>query len=101
MKEDLWISSETGRILNGQELLYGYQSAPDTVIDLGGRIISPGLIDVQLNGAFGFDLSVAPDDMTDYAKGLIAINRGLIKTGITSYSPTLTSQKREVYHKVR
>jgi N-acetylglucosamine-6-phosphate deacetylase len=99
--EDLWISSEAGKILDGQEVFYSYQSAPDNVIDLGGRIISPGLIDVQLNGAFGFDLSVAPEDITDYVKGLIAINRGLIKTGVTSYAPTLTSQKSEVYHKVR
>lgn len=35
---------------------------PDTFIDLGSRTVSPGLIDVQLNGAFGFNFSTHPKD---------------------------------------
>jgi N-acetylglucosamine-6-phosphate deacetylase len=100
IREDLWISSRSGKILDGQECFYTHRTAPDRVINLGGRILSPGLIDVQVNGAFGFDFSVAPDSMADYAKGLIKVNKGLIKTGITSYTPTIVSQRAEVYHKV-
>jgi N-acetylglucosamine-6-phosphate deacetylase len=70
------------------------------VIDLGGRIISPGLIDIQLNGAYGFDFSVAPEQISEYGKELARLNKSLIRTGVTSYLPTLTSQKSEVYHKV-
>jgi len=98
--QDLWISSRTGRILDGEEVFYKHKAAPDTVIDLGGRILSPGLIDVQLNGAFGFDFSIAPEDIAQYPKGLLRANRGLIKTGVTSFTPTVTSQKSEVYRKV-
>jgi N-acetylglucosamine-6-phosphate deacetylase len=100
VKEDLWISSVTGKILNGQEILYGERAAPDEIIDLGRRILSPGLIDVQLNGAYGFDFSVIPDgDTTAYAKGVAMVNRKLIATGVTSYLPTMTSQRPEVYQK--
>lgn len=101
IKEDLWISSVSGKILNGQEMLYGQRIAPDIIVDLGGRILSPGLIDVQLNGAYGFDFSVIPEDgAVGYAKGLQKVNKNLITTGVTSYLPTLTSQRPEVYQKV-
>jgi len=99
--EDLWISSQSGKILNGQEILYGHLTAPDSIIDLGGRILSPGLIDVQLNGAYGFDFSVIPEDGSmGYGKGVQQVNRNLVRAGVTSYLPTLTSQRPEVYHKV-
>lgn len=99
--QDIWISSRTGRILDGEEVFFKHKAAPDKVIDLGGRILSPGLIDVQLNGAFGFDFSIAPEDIAQYPKGLLRSNRGLIKTGVTSFTPTVTSQKSDVYRKVR
>ena len=99
--EDLWVSSITGKILNGQEILYGHLTAPDDIVDLGGRILSPGLIDVQLNGAYGFDFSVIPEDgPIAYSKGLQQVNRYLVRGGVTSYLPTLTSQRPEVYHQV-
>jgi len=90
VEEDLWVSSLTGKILKGQEVFYGCH-----------RIISPGLLDVQLNGAFGFNFSAVPEDLLTYPKALRQVNRSLISTGVTSYLPTLTSQKSEVYHKVR
>ncbi|KAK5188935.1 N-acetyl-glucosamine-6-phosphate deacetylase, partial [Cryomyces antarcticus] len=93
--QDLWISAVTGKILRSQEAFYEHQAVPDRVLDLGNRIISPGFIDVQLNGAFGFDFSVVTDNVTTYAKGLKRLNRSLVKTGVTSYLPTLTSQKPE------
>jgi N-acetylglucosamine-6-phosphate deacetylase len=100
VQEDLWISSRSGKILTGQEVFYKHHTAPDQVIDLGGRILSPGFIDVQVNGAFGFDFSVAAENGADYVKGLRKVNRGLVKTGVTSYTPTVVSQGKEVYHKV-
>ncbi|KAF2761395.1 N-acetylglucosamine-6-phosphate deacetylase [Pseudovirgaria hyperparasitica] len=98
--EDLWISTITGKILKSQEVFYGNQAAPDRIIDLGGRIIAPGFIDAQLNGAFGFDFSQEPESSTAYIKGLRSLNRNLIKTGVTSYTPTVTSQKAELYKEV-
>ena len=101
VEKDLWISSVSGKILNGQEIIYEHRTEPDQVIDLGGRILSPGLIDVQLNGAYGFDFSVVPDDAAvSYGKGVLHVNRNLVTTGVTSYLPTLTSQHPDVYQKV-
>lgn len=98
--EDLWVSSTSGKILNGQELLYEHRTAPEEIVDLGGRILSPGLIDTQLNGAYGFDFSVIPDEGTvAYGKGVLQVNRRLASTGVTSYLPTLTSQPSEVYQR--
>ncbi|EUC37003.1 carbohydrate esterase family 9 protein [Bipolaris zeicola 26-R-13] len=95
---DLWVSSTSGKIINGQELLYEHRTAPDEIVDLGGRILCPGLIDTQLNGAYGFDFSVIPDEGTvAYGKGVLQVNRRLVSTGVTSYLPTLTSQPPEVY----
>ncbi|OQO07844.1 hypothetical protein B0A48_06635 [Cryoendolithus antarcticus] len=96
---DLWISSITGNILNGQEAFYEHHITPDVVIDLKGKILAPGFIDLQVNGGFGFDFSTVPDDMAEYRKGLNKLNRKLVRTGVTSYLPTLPSQKAEVYHK--
>lgn len=98
VEEDLWISSVTGKILHSQEVFYDYHVIPDEVIDLRGKILSPGFIDVQLNGAFGFDFSTVPEDMTTYHKGLKQLNKQLIQTGVTSYLPTLPSQQADVYH---
>ena len=101
VRADLWASSVTGKILNGQEILYEHRTAPDNIVDLGGRILSPGLIDTQLNGAYGFDFSVFPDDgSAAYSKAVHRVNRSLVATGVTSYLPTLTSQPPEVYQKV-
>ncbi|KAK4928515.1 hypothetical protein LTR28_011857, partial [Elasticomyces elasticus] len=98
MEEDLWFSSVSGKILQSQETFYDYQATPDEIVDLGGRIVSPGFIDVQINGAFGFDFSVVSEGISMYTKGLHEVNRGLIRTGVTSYLPTITSQRPEIYH---
>jgi len=101
VSQDLWVSSSSGKILNGQEILYEHRTAPEKIVDLGGRILSPGLIDTQLNGAFGFDFSVIPaEGAASYGKGVLRVNRSLLATGVTSYLPTLTSQQPEVYQNV-
>jgi N-acetylglucosamine-6-phosphate deacetylase len=97
---DLWVSSLTGKILDGQDVFFTQKRLPDVVVDLNNRILSPGLIDVQLNGAFGLNFSKVPEDEGTFPKELKVVNKKLIATGVTSYLPTVTSQKSEVYHKV-
>lgn len=103
IQEDLWVSSVTGKILRKQEVFYEHRVMPDEVIDLKGKILCAGFIDVQFNGAFGYDFSTLPEassggrDMKVYANGLRKLNKGLVKTGVTSYLPTIPSQKAEVY----
>lgn len=98
--EDVWVSSATGRILRSQEAFYDAHAMPDETVDLGGRIVAPGFIECQLNGAFGFNFSTVADDMAQYAKQLRDLNRKLARTGVTSYVPTVTSQTSELYKKV-
>lgn len=97
---DIWVSSNTGTVLSGQDAFFNAGTLPDRVIDLGGRIVSPGLIDVQLNGAFGFNFSTLPEDNQRYPKSLHEVNTRLVCTGVTSYLPTLTSQRPELYQTV-
>lgn len=99
--EDLWVSSTNGKIVDSQASFYGGRNMPENTLDLGGRIIAPGLIECQLNGAFGFNFSTLLDDMTEYGKNIQKVNRLLVKTGVTSYIPTITSQRPELYQKVR
>jgi N-acetylglucosamine-6-phosphate deacetylase len=72
---------------------------PDRIINLGGKILAPGFLDIQINGAMGMDFSVFTDDES-YAKGVKLVNKTLVKYGVTAYCPTLTSQHADVYKKV-
>ncbi|KKA27040.1 hypothetical protein TD95_003957 [Thielaviopsis punctulata] len=95
---DLWIDAATGKILDAQAAFYGSGLAADAVVDMNNRIVAPGMIDVQLNGAFGFNFSTLLDDAA-YAKNLRRVNAELITTGVTAYVPTLTTQLPELYQK--
>jgi N-acetylglucosamine-6-phosphate deacetylase len=100
VQEDLWVSSLTGKIIASQAAFYDELSVPDEIVDLGGRILAPGMIDCQLNGAFGFSFSTLLDDASQYEKKLKEINHLLVATGVTSYLPTLTTQRAELYQQV-
>ena len=96
-RRDLWIDSTSGKIIAPQTAFWHHYPRPAETIDLQGKIISPGFIELQLNGYAGFDFSVP---CHDYADRLKQTNRQLIKGGVTSYLATVTSAKPEVYHEV-
>ena len=100
VEQDLWVSSGSGRIVRSQEAFYSDNIVPDVTVNLGGRIVAPGMIDVQLNGAYGFNFSQLPEPGASYEKALRQVNKSLVQTGVTSYLPTVTSEQREVYHHV-
>ncbi|BAM01637.1 MULTISPECIES: N-acetylglucosamine-6-phosphate deacetylase [Caldilinea] len=52
------------------------------IIDAGGLIVTPGFIDLQLNGAFGEDFTWTPTSIWQVAAGLP-------RWGVTSFLPTL------------
>jgi N-acetylglucosamine-6-phosphate deacetylase len=58
---------------------------PGRVINMGGNIVSPGFIDTQINGAYGFDFSVYDGDTDSYRRGLNTVAEKIVETGVTSY----------------
>lgn len=60
------------------------------VVDCGDFIIAPGLIDLQLNGAFGHDFTLDPATVTTVAAGLP-------RYGCTAFLPTLITSPLETY----
>ena len=97
VRRDLWLSGTSGKILDAQQHFFDSLGLPSETRDLGGQIVAPGLLEVQLNGAYGLDFSVPSPR---YGEELERVNKSLIKTGVTSYVPTLTSQRKEVYAQV-
>lgn len=90
----LLVDGESGKILRPKSTLDRSHLIPDEIIDLNGKILSPGFIDVQLNGGYQFDF---PVPSATYAEQLKATNRLLIHSGVTSYLPSVTSSRPEVY----
>jgi len=62
-------------------------------VDCGGLLVAPGLVDLQINGAFGVDFS-APD--LD-AAGVRLVRRGLLSHGVTAVCPTMVSSSPRRY----
>ena len=45
---------------------------------------SPGYIDLQLNGAYGFDFSVYEGNDDTYMQGIKLVAERIVETGVTS-----------------
>jgi N-acetylglucosamine-6-phosphate deacetylase len=57
---------------------------------LRAPIVSPGFVDLQVNGGFGFEVG-------DDARALTELARRLPETGVTAFLPTLVSRPEEGY----
>jgi len=104
--------AETELVLWGAILTEGQELRPSRVEVRGGRIaaiepstkpadadiavedgwIAPGLIDLQVNGAGGVDLTSAPDP----EQALAHVARTLAEHGITAFCPTVVSSLPEL-----
>lgn len=65
----------------------------DEVIDMGGKMLAPGLIDLQINGAFGCDFSRNPEKLEKVASQLAQF-------GVTTFFPTIVSSSPERYQEL-
>jgi N-acetylglucosamine-6-phosphate deacetylase len=75
------------------EILRGEgQALPPTVLD--ADIVSPGLIDLQVNGSFGVEVGDDPEALRHLAAQLPS-------TGVTAYLPTVVSARRDFYERTR
>jgi N-acetylglucosamine-6-phosphate deacetylase len=104
IKADLFISPSSGHIISGQSSFFSSRRPPARTIDLGGNILSPGLIDVQINGAYGIDFSEIdlndPEAERKYTEGLDEVARRLVEMGTTSFVPTVITQEERLYRRV-
>ncbi|EEQ92088.1 N-acetylglucosamine-6-phosphate deacetylase, variant [Blastomyces dermatitidis ER-3] len=100
IEQDLWVDSASGKILQDQQAFYEFQLSPDQTVDLGGRILAPGFLDVQINGAKGFDFSVPQATREKYDAGFRKACLALVRMGVTSFLPSVTSQAAAVYKTV-
>ena len=64
---------------------------------MGGNIVSPGFIDIQINGAYGFDFSVYEGDSDAYRCGLQTVAEKIVETGVTSYVLTSTLSRVDLH----
>ncbi|KAJ7350525.1 carbohydrate esterase family 9 protein [Mycena albidolilacea] len=100
IEKDLWIDERRGVILDAQLTFFQRRERPDRIIDLGGNILSPGLIDIQINGAYGFDFSVYDGDDAAYKQGMKLVAEKIVETGVTSLVPTIITQEKSLYPQI-
>ncbi|KAL9184176.1 hypothetical protein ACHAXT_002262 [Thalassiosira profunda] len=71
------------------------------VVDCQGHILSPGFVDIQLNGAYGVDFSNDGGSGTGLsAEDVLRVARRLVETGVTSFCPTMISSTRQTYRRI-
>jgi len=81
-----WLATEEGLIVE-----HGTGSPPRGAIDLGGRVVAPGFIDLQCNGLGSVDFATAVP--AEWRGARIALARH----GVTSYCPTFVSAPLDAY----
>ncbi|VEU19921.1 DEKNAAC100317 [Brettanomyces naardenensis] len=92
VEQDLYVNTESGKIVDPSFNV-------DKVIDLHGLILTPGFIDIQINGCFGFDFSHYATD-EEYLTGYDKCLKKLVKTGTTSLCPTMITSTSKNYSKI-
>eukprot|EP01065_Artemidia_motanka_P027463 TRINITY_DN3266_c0_g1_i1.p1 TRINITY_DN3266_c0_g1~~TRINITY_DN3266_c0_g1_i1.p1 ORF type:complete len:479 (+),score=133.23 TRINITY_DN3266_c0_g1_i1:57-1439(+) len=89
--EDLWFSE--GKVVDPDSLA---AEAEVETIDGGGAVCAPGLIDVQINGAFGIDFTTPTLTQAE----VDTITRGVLAHGCTSLCPTVITSSGDTYRSV-
>ncbi|CZR53225.1 related to N-acetylglucosamine-6-phosphate deacetylase [Phialocephala subalpina] len=70
-----------------------------TTIDLKNAIISPGFIELQINGALGFHFAHTKPP-SDYSAGVSKLAHYLPSTGVTGFFPTVPTVSSSVFKQV-
>ncbi|KAK6043411.1 hypothetical protein COOONC_19084, partial [Cooperia oncophora] len=86
-----------GKIIDAANIFYDERRKADIQVDCEGQILSPGFIDIQINGGFGVDFSSMPSTDEEYERGVAKVSKCLLSHGVTSYLPTVITSPPEVY----
>ncbi|XP_043584098.1 N-acetylglucosamine-6-phosphate deacetylase [Bombus pyrosoma] len=95
LNEDLWVRD--GKVVDPEKIFYDEKVKPHIRIDCNGALISPGYIDLQINGGFGIDFT---HNVNDVQEGINKVAKKLLEFGVTSFCPTLVTSPSETYHKI-
>lgn len=93
--EDVWVRN--GILVNPEKVFFDERIKADKKINCNGALISPGFIDIQINGGFGVDFS---HDVDSVEEGVSKVAYGILAHGVTSFCPTLVTSAASVYKKV-
>ncbi|TEB38469.1 carbohydrate esterase family 9 protein [Coprinellus micaceus] len=99
LQGDLWVDEASGLIVDAKRAFFQAKQRPGKMVDLGGNILSPGFLDIQINGAYGFDFSVYEGDEA-YLQGMKVVAERIVETGVTSLLPTVITQEKSLYPKL-
>eukprot|EP01138_Halocafeteria_seosinensis_P008379 gb/GECG01008562.1/.p1 GENE.gb/GECG01008562.1/~~gb/GECG01008562.1/.p1 ORF type:complete len:575 (+),score=44.39 gb/GECG01008562.1/:1-1725(+) len=96
--DELWV--QNGVIIDPMKRFWeasnNTEFACDVVVDCEGQILSPGFIDLQLNGAYGIDISnpgVTEEQITYIAQRIL-------RHGCTAFLPTVVTSSPSTYRHV-
>ncbi|KAK7794100.1 hypothetical protein R5R35_005604 [Gryllus longicercus] len=95
IREDLWVRD--GKIVDPEKVFFDEKVSSDGRIDCKGALISPGFIELQINGGFGVDFSF---NTKEVEKGIQIVAHGLLAHGVTAFCPTIVTSPRDVYHSI-
>ncbi|KAI8981039.1 hypothetical protein BDB01DRAFT_795096 [Pilobolus umbonatus] len=98
--ENSYIWYQNGKIINPQHLFFGERRDADCIIDAQGKLVVPGFIDIQINGAYGIDFADSEEPIEVIQANIKKISTGLLQYGCTAYCPTVVSSTAEVYEKI-
>lgn len=88
IRNGLLLGSETTELHFADGLIVD-EPADSEGIDAGGHLVAPGLIDIQINGGFGFDFTQDPTTIW-------AVGERLPELGVTAFVPTVVTSPDEV-----
>ena len=92
--DQLWIKD--GIIVDPEPVFFDGQTLPQVSIDCRGNIISPGFIDLQINGGYGLDFS----NPSQTREALDKVANGIVAHGVTAFCPTIVTSPPETYRSV-
>ena len=80
VKDDMWVRG--GKIINPHHVLLREKRNFDSEVDCKGLLLAPGLIDLQINGAYGFDFTNDLQVEDEKAQErLLKISKGILEHG--------------------
>lgn len=84
---------ELGELWCAEGVVIAPHEVADVEVDLKGLLVVPGLIDLQVNGLLG-------DDLTSHPESISKVALHLLQYGVTGFLPTVISSSLENYQKI-